>query len=277
MDGVAEIETAWGIRQVSAGSSLALGGGQWCRIRPVPTVRMWTLYADEMFLRSQMSWFLPKKERVLAGAHPHDWDGSPLVLEAGIAMLRQIEPLWRQLSVLRDGSGSPETVAVRAVELFARSVEVALPVFVVPASPADPTRAHAPIRGRLTETSAIGQVGRAVRLLRLRMAEPWTVAKVAHDVSLSRSHLTRLFIAQTGVAPMRFLIEVRRTEFTRLIEETDLSIAEAARAVGWSDPRTASAWFAKRYGMLPSQYRLTPHPHRAAAENAADLTARPRL
>ncbi|GAA2583950.1 hypothetical protein GCM10009862_23810 [Microbacterium binotii] len=51
------------------------------------------------------------------------------------------------------------------------------------------------------------------------------------------------------------LIELRLTEFTRLIEETDLTITEAARSVGWNDPRVATIRFQRRYGITPSRYR----------------------
>ncbi|MBR7551730.1 hypothetical protein KC220_24630, partial [Mycobacterium tuberculosis] len=66
-----------------------------------------------------MAWFLPDKTRLRAGVHPHDWDGSPLVLHPGVSTLRRVEPIWRQLRVLGNGTKSPEVVAVRTVELFA--------------------------------------------------------------------------------------------------------------------------------------------------------------
>ncbi len=264
MEGDTEVETAWGTRRLPQGSALALGSGRWCRLRPLPFVRMWTLYVDETFLRTQMSWFLPDKERVRAGVHPHEWDGSPLVLHPGLTVLRTIEPLWRQISVLHSGAHPPETVAIRTVELFTRTVEATLPALLVPEHDGDSFGApvSSPINGRLTESTAIGHVGRAIHLLRQHIAEPWTVARLAQAVSVSRTHLTRLFVIQTGVAPMRFLTEMRLTEFTRLVEESDIPIATAAMDVGWADARVASAWFARRFGIAPSQYRVNPHPHR---------------
>ncbi|MCV7563979.1 helix-turn-helix transcriptional regulator, partial [Micrococcus luteus] len=78
-------------------------------------------------------------------------------------------------------------------------------------------------------------------------------------LSLSRTHLTRMFVQHAGAAPMRLLTELRLTEFARLIEETDISVMRAASEVGWSDPRVASHWFHRRYGITPTQYRRTPH------------------
>lgn len=68
--------------------------------------------------------------------------------------------------------------------------------------------------------SLAGHVGRAVQLLRDRMAESWTTTALARSVAVSRTHLTRLFVACTGFPPMRYLTEIRLTEFTRLIDET---------------------------------------------------------
>jgi AraC-like DNA-binding protein len=266
MDGDAEVSTATGVQRLAQGSSFALGAGRWCRVLPLPSVRLWTIYADERFLRTQMGWFLPDKRRVRAGVHPHEWSGDPLVLHPGIAVLSKIEPLWRQISVLHSAANPPETIAVRTVELFARTVEAILPMFLAPEDSnggATAPSALPPVTGRLTDSMVVGHVGRAVQLLRAHIAEQWTVAALAQAVAVSRTHLTRLFVAQTGVPPMRFLTETRLTEFTRLIEETDMSVAAAARSVGWTDSRTASRWFAKRFGVVPSQYRTHPHPHHA--------------
>lgn len=272
MEGEVRVETASGVQHLVPGSALALGRGRWCRLLPTDSVRMWTLYADETFLRTQMSWFLPDRRRVESGVHPHEWDGAPILLRPGVTMLRTVEPLWRQLRMLHDGALPPETTAVRTVELFTRAVEVVLPAFIAPEHRDDPfvTIASPPISGRLTDSTAIGHVGRAVRLLRLNMADPWTVGTLARAVAVSRTHLTRLFIAQTGIAPMRFLTQARLTEFTRLIEESDISVAAASAKVGWADPRTASTWFMMRFGRTPSQYRGTPHPHVSPGKTGPD-------
>lgn len=275
MAGVGVVETANGIHHLSAGTSFALGANRWCRVRPLPSVRVWTLYADEAFLRTQMSWFLPRRERVETGTHPEDWDGRPLVLYPGLDLLRRVEPIWRQMSVLSGSTNTPELVAVRTVQLFARAVEHILPTFIEPGyRDRSPSVTQSPIKGRLTESVVNGHVEKALHLLSGSLAAPWTTTELARAVRVSHSHLTRLFVAHTGVAPMRYLSELRLTEFTRLIEESDLAISQAARKVGWGDARVASSWFRKRYRMTPSQYRSTPHPHCGGhAANIVALTA----
>lgn len=67
MEGAAEIMTARGSHHLPAGTALALGSGHWIKISPKPSIRLWAVYADEHFLRTQMAWFLPDKN--------NGWDG----------------------------------------------------------------------------------------------------------------------------------------------------------------------------------------------------------
>ena len=258
LEGAAHIETATGIHELTPGYAMALGAGMWCAVRPDPTVRLWTLYFDESFLRSHMRWVLADTTRVRPGVHPDAWDGSALVLQPGVDILHRIEPLWRQISLVNE-TAPPEVATTRLISLFSRAVEIALPTLLADDG-AVPERFVLPVRGRLAQPPIARPVRRSVVLLRSRMTEPWTVGRLAAEVAVSRAHLTRVFTQQVGVAPMRFLIETRLTEFTRLIEETDLPIADASRQVGWNDARVAAVWFRKRFGITPTQYRRHPHP-----------------
>lgn len=258
LEGRAHITTATGTHELLPGMTMALGARMWCTVAPAPWVRIWTVYFDEDFLRTHMRWILPDIHRVRPGVHPDAWDGTALVLNPGIELLRRVEPMWRQVSVI-DDTRSPEVAATRLIALFAQAVEILLPGLLSPHA-ADPSRHPFPIEGRLAEPALTRPVQQAIDLLRSRMAEPWTAGRLAAEIPISRAHLTRAFTQQTGVAPMRFLTEVRLTEFTRLLEETELTISEAARQVGWSDSRVAASWFRRRFGITPTRYRQHPHP-----------------
>lgn len=258
LEGAALVETATGIHELTPGSVMSLGAGMWCSVRPAPSVRMWTLYFDESFLRSHMRWVLADATRARPGVHPNAWDGSAFVMQPGVDVMHRIEPLWRQISLVNE-TAPPEVATTRLISLFSRAVEIALPTLLADGS-AVPDRLVLPVRGRLAQPVIALPVRRAVDLLRTRMAEPWTVSMLASEVAISRAHLTRVFTQQVGVAPMRFLIETRLTEFTRLIEETDLPVADASRQVGWTDARVAALWFRRRFGITPTQYRRHPHP-----------------
>lgn len=269
MEGRVGVETAAGAAELGAGMAVVVGAGRWCSMRPHGCVRTWTVFVDEGFLRGLMGWLLPDRGRVVPGVHPTEWDGSALVGTPGVDLLGRVEPLWRQMSVLGCGM-AVEAVAARLVCLFVRSVEVGLPALLLPGRGGVSGLGRFPVRGRLAEPPLARPVRRGVVLLRSRMAEPWTVTRLARAVAVSRTHLTRLFTAQVGVAPMRFLTEVRLTEFTRLIEETDLPVFRAARLVGWADPRVASAWFRRRFGTTPTQFRRHAHSSTAGANSMTD-------
>lgn len=51
VDGAVDIETADGTTTLTPGMSLALGTGRWCKLRPRPSVRMWTVYLEEQCTR----------------------------------------------------------------------------------------------------------------------------------------------------------------------------------------------------------------------------------
>ena len=100
-----------------------------------------------------------------------------------------------------------------------------------------------------------GHVAIAVRLLHARMAEPWTLDALAGEVHLSRSQLVRAFDATVGTSPMAYLRQMRVERMARLLVSTDLSVADAARSVGWTDAFYASRCFHAAYGISPTEYR----------------------
>jgi AraC-like DNA-binding protein len=100
-----------------------------------------------------------------------------------------------------------------------------------------------------------GHVVTAVNILRTRLAEPWTLSLLADEVHLSRSQVAQAFGATVGMSPMAYLSRMRVERMARLLASTDLSIAEASRAVGWNDPNYASRTFRYYQGVSPTGYR----------------------
>lgn len=109
---------------------------------------------------------------------------------------------------------------------------------------------HASTRGIVR-----GHVVAAVSILRDGLAEPWTLDRLADEVHLSRSQLVRAFDATAGTSPMAYLRQMRVKQMARLLVSTDLSIAEAARSVGWKNQFHASQCFHAYYGVSPTEYR----------------------
>jgi transcriptional regulator GlxA family with amidase domain len=105
-----------------------------------------------------------------------------------------------------------------------------------------------------------GHVVVAADLLRGRLAQPWTLGALAEEVHLSRSQLVRAFDATVGTSPMAYLRQMRVEQMARLLSSTDLSIAETARLVGWTDPPYASRCFHQHFGLSPTDFRRRAHP-----------------
>lgn len=100
-----------------------------------------------------------------------------------------------------------------------------------------------------------GHVVTAIGVLRDRLAEPWTLDSLAAEVHLSRSQLARAFDATVGTSPMAYLRQMRVERMARLLVSTDLSVAEAARSVGWKNQFHASQCFHAHFGVSPTEYR----------------------
>jgi AraC-like DNA-binding protein len=259
MEGSVIAGTATGSYRLNAGESLALGGRRWCSLSPRGGARIWSLYLDEDLLRSQGRIVFTDERRTRPGIHPDLWDGTALILNPGMKLLNQVEPYWRQMA--RHYEAQPELAAARAIRLFSHTVEILLPALLndTAVELMERNTAH-PIEGRLIPSLPGAITTQAISLLKSELARAWTVPLLSSKVAISRAQLTRLFAREVGLAPMQFLTHERLNEFTRLIEETDLPIGQAAGYVGWSDSRRAAIWFRRRFGITPSAYRRKSHP-----------------
>jgi transcriptional regulator GlxA family with amidase domain len=91
--------------------------------------------------------------------------------------------------------------------------------------------------------------------MRAQLAEPWTLDALAEEAHHSRSQLVRAFDATVGTSPMAYLRRMRVERMAQLLVSTDLSVAEAARSVGWKNQFHASQCFHAAYGVSPTEFR----------------------
>jgi AraC-like DNA-binding protein len=81
-----------------------------------------------------------------------------------------------------------------------------------------------------------------------------TVPNLARHFAMSESSLLRQLKSLTGLSPVKYLQEVRLEKARNLLEKrTYESIARVANEVGYSDARTFSRSYKKRFGKLPSE------------------------
>lgn len=98
---------------------------------------------------------------------------------------------------------------------------------------------------------------RAMRYLQERVDGHVQVAELAALVGISPSHLAALFRQATGGGVLAHHLSLKMARARRLLDTTDLTVAEIARQVGMDDPFYFSRQFRKIHGASPTAYRDT--------------------
>lgn len=99
------------------------------------------------------------------------------------------------------------------------------------------------------------QLGEAIDMMRLRLAEPIPLADLAAAASLSTSQLIRRFKAATGLTPHRYLVRLRLRQAVRELRDGDRPIAEIAVSCGFSHQEHLTRTMRARLGTTPAQVR----------------------
>ncbi|MBK6871868.1 MAG: helix-turn-helix domain-containing protein [Kineosporiaceae bacterium] len=90
-----------------------------------------------------------------------------------------------------------------------------------------------------------------------RLAEPWSVERLARHARCSSRTFARRFRAETGTTPAQWLIGQRVAEAQRLLELTDLPVEQVADRVGFGAGVTLRQHFVRALGVSPTAYRTT--------------------
>ncbi|KVG34212.1 helix-turn-helix domain-containing protein [Burkholderia ubonensis] len=106
-------------------------------------------------------------------------------------------------------------------------------------------------KGTLSPATA----ARAKELLMEKANLGVSLAEVAKECDLSRGYFIRAFSRTTGRTPHQWLLEQRVTQAQRLIETSDMTLAEIAAACGFADQSHLSRVFAKVVGHAPGAWR----------------------
>lgn len=102
----------------------------------------------------------------------------------------------------------------------------------------------------------ISYVEEALQYIETNYSEPVTIQDLANWLSLERTYLYRLFKSIVGMAPQAYLLDVRIRQACTLLSNTDLTITNIARSVGYEDSLYFSRLFHRKKGQTPSQYRI---------------------
>jgi len=115
------------------------------------------------------------------------------------------------------------------------------------------------------------EVGNALALVHRQPADPWTIAKLAKQVGVSRSVLAERFRHFLGTPPMAYLTRWRLQLGAQLLASTSRSVAQIAAEVGYESEPAFNRAFKREFGSPPARFRSR---SKAAAAPAAAAAAR---
>ncbi len=82
-----------------------------------------------------------------------------------------------------------------------------------------------------------------------------SIQDIADELGISRYHLCRVFKESQGMTLLEYIAEIRMRHAKQLLEETDLSVSEVARQVGFNNVTYFHKRFKQSFGITPNQIR----------------------
>lgn len=98
-------------------------------------------------------------------------------------------------------------------------------------------------------------IARALGAIHRSPERAWTVAELAGEAGLSRSHFAERFHLVVGRPPLTYLAEWRMHRGRMLLRDGALRVSEVARRVGYGSEAAFSTAFRRTTGVAPSAYR----------------------
>lgn len=102
-------------------------------------------------------------------------------------------------------------------------------------------------------------VERAQRYIEENLGKQLSLEEIAHAAFVSRAQLARLFQEQSGTTVWQFVTERRLEEAKSLLLETDISVLNIARLIGFPHASYFSTRFAQLNGCTPNEFRHRGH------------------
>ena len=96
---------------------------------------------------------------------------------------------------------------------------------------------------------------RAIERLRSDSDADVSLAALASDAGLSRSHFCRAFKESTGLSPHAWLRQYRLEQAMNMLRDTDTSIVSVAAELGYASQTAFAAAFRRLTGETPSDWR----------------------
>ena len=252
------------VRELQGQEPLALAGGLWCGL----------LSSGQCLLEPQSAAPQAPGAETAESVLGHSGD---LLLGAGAFVLRPVAPC--HLLALRLAGGAAEQFAAGlpgprfansavcpgAAELLARLCDGSR-------RGADASQTAFALLCELSRADEAAPslsplVAEAVQAIRDNYMGLYGVEELSEHLGISKCHLVRLFSAEMGVPPGRYLTQTRIEAAKLLLAEREYNLELIANLCGFSGANYLCRVFKKEPGMSPAAWRDTaaPHPDRRPA------------
>ena len=112
------------------------------------------------------------------------------------------------------------------------------------------------------EDNEFASIHRVIEYIRANIDKDLSVDALAEVAGFSRSHFSRLFMAQTGTPPGGFVLQERMRRAVRLLTgHSVLPIKQISALSGFADPNYFAKVFQRYFGTSPTTFRATNYPH----------------
>lgn len=99
-------------------------------------------------------------------------------------------------------------------------------------------------------------VRRALDLMERTVEEPLSTSEIASRIGISVRQLERRFREEKETSPSKYYMRLRITRAHRLLQQTDLTVAEIAAGTGFQSMEHFSRVYRRYYGCAPSRDRV---------------------
>ncbi|MEM7754777.1 MAG: AraC family transcriptional regulator [Planctomycetota bacterium] len=101
-------------------------------------------------------------------------------------------------------------------------------------------------------------VEEAVTLIEEHLVEPPSLDDIAAELNVSGRHLSRVFVAATGVTPHAYAAQRRLALAKSRLLRDSVHISDVALDLGFSGAATFTRWFRRETGSTPTEFRSDP-------------------
>jgi len=99
------------------------------------------------------------------------------------------------------------------------------------------------------------QISSALNLMHQKPSAPWTIAKLASEVGMSRSPFATKFTKLVGEPPLAYLTKWRMNLAAGHLRDDQISIREIAEHVGYESQDSFTNAFKRNFSLSPREYR----------------------